>query len=188
MIYFLSKPCGGTFCRRAFLSLLCPFANALPTGEGAIQLAMERMPITIHGCRALVIGFGRVGQVMAWQLSALGAKVSVAARRSGPLAMARVHGYGTEQIGHLVGWLGSYDLIINTVPAPVLGERELMDVRGDCLIIDLASAPGGVDLAAAARLSRQTVWALSLPGKVAPATAGGAIRDTIYQILSELGL
>ncbi len=50
------------------------------------------------------------------------------------------------------------------------------------------STPRGVDFDAAARLGVQVIWALSLPGKVAPVTAGRAIRDTIYNILQELGV
>ena len=91
-------------------------------------------------------------------------------------------GYGAEQIGGLDGWLCGYDLVVNTVPAPVLGETELKDLRPDCLIIDLASKPGGVDLRAPPTAwDVRSIWALSLPGKVAPVTAGGAIRSTIYQ-------
>lgn len=162
-------------------------ANAVPTAEGAIQIAMEQLPITIHGARALVIGFGRVGQATAQRLRALGARVTVAARRYEALAWAQAMGCGAERIDQLAGWLCGYDLVVNTVPAPVLGEEELADLKPDCLVLDLASKPGGVDLDAAARLGRQVIWALSLPGKCAPATAGAAIQTTIYHILHELG-
>ena len=43
-------------------------ANAVPTAEGAVQLAMEQMPVTIHGARVLITGFGRVGQAVALAL------------------------------------------------------------------------------------------------------------------------
>ena len=162
-------------------------ANAVPTAEGAIQIAMEELPITLHGARVLVIGYGRLGRALAPRLSALGAKVSVAARKYAALAWAESFNWGTERIGQLAGWLCGYDLVVNTVPAPVLGEAELEELKPDCLVIDLASKPGGVDFAAAARLGRKVVWALSLPGKTAPVTAGRAIQTAIYNILSELG-
>ena len=127
-----------------------------------------------------------MGQAAARRFAALGARGSGAARRYEQLALAESEGYGAEQIGGLDGWLCGYDLVVNTVPAPVLGETELKDLRPDCLIIDLASKPGGVDRKAADRLGRQVIWALSLPGKVAPVTAGGAIRSTIYNMLHEL--
>ena len=172
---------GGLFCG-------CPFANALPTAEGAIQIAMEELPITLHGARALVIGYGRLGRALAPRLAGLGARVSVAARKYADLAWAESFGFGTEHTGQLRPWLCGYDLVVNTVPARVLGEAELAELRPDCLVIDLASKPGGVDLDAAARLGKKVVWALSLPGKVAPVTAGRAIRTAIYNILSELGV
>ena len=163
-------------------------ANAVPTAEGAIQLAMEHLPITIHGARVLVTGFGRVGRLTAQRFAALGAKVCVAARKYEQLAWAQAMGLGCEHLGQLAGWLCGYDLVINTVPARVLGQTELEDLRPDCLVLDLASRPGGVDLAAAGELGLTVIWALSLPGKVAPVSAGAAIKRTIYNMLSELGL
>ena len=163
-------------------------ANAVPTAEGAIQLAMEEMPITLHGSRVLVIGYGRLGKALAPRLAALGARVSVAARRWSDLAWIQARGFGVEHSGELHGWLCGYDLVINTVPARVLDEEALGDLKEDCLVIDLASRPGGVDLEAARRLGVRVIWALSLPGKVAPVTAGRAIKDTVCHMLEELGV
>ena len=166
----------------------CPFGKAVPTAEGAIQLAMEELPITLHGARVLVIGYGRLGRVLADRLAGLKARVSVAARRYADLAWAENCGYGVEHTGQLEGWLCGYDLVVNTVPVRVLREAELADLKPGCLVIDLASKPGGVDFDAAARLGVKAFWALSLPGKVAPVTAGKSIKTTIYNILTELGV
>ena len=163
-------------------------ANAVPSSEGAIQIAMEELPITLHGARALVIGYGRLGKVLARQLRGLGVRVSVAARKYADLAWIRAEGLEAERSDQLSGWLCGYDLVVNTVPAPILGREELTQLKPGCLVIDLASKPGGVDFDAAAQLGVKAVWALSLPGKVAPVTAGLAIRDAIYNILTELGV
>ncbi len=159
--------------------------NAVPTAEGAVELAMEELPITLHGARVLVIGFGRVGKLCAHRFAALGSQVSVAARKWSDLAWCESLGYGAERIENLRPWLCGYDLVINTVPARVLGEEELKELKSGCLVIDLASKPGGVDLEAAAALGVRVIWALSLPGKTAPVSAGKAIRETIYHMLSE---
>lgn len=163
-------------------------ANAVPTVEGAIQIAMEELPVTLHGTRTLIIGYGRLGKLLAHRLDLLGAKVSISARKWSDLAWAEAYGYGVEQTGHLDEWLCGYDLIINTVPARVLGETQLAELKSGCLVIDLASKPGGVDMEAARQLGVKVVWALSLPGKVAPVTAGKAILNTIYNILREQGV
>lgn len=163
-------------------------ANAVPTSEGAIQIAMEELPITLHSARCLIIGGGRLGKVLARQLQGLGSKVSLAARSWSDLAWAQVWGYGVEHSDQLSGWLCAYDLIINTVPTLLLGSDELDDLKPGCLVIDLASKPGGVDFQAAAQKGVKAIWALSLPGKVAPVTAAHAIKSTVYNILIELGV
>ena len=162
-------------------------ANAVPTAEGAVQLAMEHLPITIHGSRVLVLGFGRVGRITAQRFAVLGARVSVAARKYDQLAWAQAMGFDPQPLSHLAGWLCGYDLVVNTIPAPVLTRRELEDLKPDCLILDLASKPGGVDQTAAGELGLAVIWALALPGKVAPVTAGAAIQTAIYNMLQELG-
>lgn len=160
-------------------------ANGVPTAEGAIQLAMEELPTTIYGCRTLVIGYGRLGKLLAQRLKGLGARVTVSARNYADLAWIEASGYAPEHTEQLDGWLGGYALVINTVPALVLDGARLADLDEGCLVIDLASQPGGVDYEAAARLGVKAIHALSLPGKVAPETSGRIIRDTVYHILQE---
>ena len=163
-------------------------SNAVPSSEGAIQIAMEELPITLHGARVLVVGYGRLGKVLAGQLRGLGAQVTVAARKAADLAWIRAQGCEARRSDQLGPWLGEYTLIINTVPAPILDREALALLKPGCLVIDLASKPGGVDFTAAGELGVKVVWALSLPGKVAPVTAGLSIRDAIYNILHESGV
>ena len=72
------------------------------------------------------------------------------------------------------------------MPEIVLDFNCLSKISSDCLIIDLASSPGGVDIETAARLDRNVISALSLPGKVAPDTAGDIVKTTIGNILEEM--
>lgn len=160
-------------------------ANAVPTVEGAIQIAMEELPTTLFGARVLVLGFGRLGKLLAHRLKGMGADVTVAARSYEALAWIEAYGYRPERVDQLDGWLGGYDLLVNTIPTQVLDRVRLGDLAEEALVIDLASKPGGVDLEGAAQLGVKVIWALSLPGKVAPVTSGKIIRDTIYHILRE---
>ena len=162
--------------------------NAVATAEGAIQIATEELPITLHDARVLVIGFGRLGRALAPRLRALGARVCVSARRYEQQAAAEGMGLGSEGMERLSDWLCSYDLVFNTVPAQLLGLEELAVMKEGALVIDLASRPGGVDMDAARTLGVHVVWALSLPGRVAPVTAGRYIKDTVYHIMEELNL
>ena len=162
-------------------------ANAVPTAEGAIQLAMEATDRTIHESSCLVIGYGRIGRLLAGRLRALGARTAVSARRYSDLAWIRAENFQCLRTDALAGALGQFDLILNTVPALILDAGLLGETKETCVILDLASAPGGVDLAAAQRLGRRAIAAPGLPGRTAPRTAAAAIRDSIYHILEERG-
>lgn len=162
-------------------------SGAVATAEGAVQIAMEKTPVMLTGSHCLVIGFGRIGKILAHRLRALGAQVSVSARKSADLAWIAAYGYTPMHTNALDGALQGFDVLFNTVPHLVLDDTRTAQLDSKTLCIDLASAPGGIDLAAAARRGLETVWALGLPGKVAPETSGNAICDTIYNILREEG-
>lgn len=163
-------------------------ANSVPTAEGAIMIAMQETPYTIHGTRALVIGNGRCGRSLARRLAALGAHVAVSSRKASDQAWVMSEGYEALETGEMEHLLGTFRLVFNTVPAPVLGAAQLRHVNTDALVIDLASLPGGVDMEAAAERGVRVIRALSLPGKVAPETAAGIVRDTVYRIIEEAQL
>jgi dipicolinate synthase subunit A len=160
--------------------------NAVPTAEGAIQLAMEELPITIRGSNCLVTGYGRVGKMLSQMLVALGARVTVAARKYSDLAWAGSRGCCTIELQQL-DKAGSFDVIFNTIPFPIFNREILGGLDKNTLLIDLASRPGGVDFKAAAELQIKTIWALSLPGRVAPKSAGQIIKNTILNMIKEGG-
>lgn len=156
--------------------------NAIPTAEGAIQIAMQEFPATIHGSRCLVAGYGRIGRVLARILHAMGAKVSVSARRPEQLAWIESEGMRPVRT-ELIRESGQYDIIFNTIPSLVFDARTLAAAAPSALFIELASLPYGIDLEAAERLNIPVMLAQSLPGKVAPQTAGIIIKQAIYSML-----
>lgn len=158
--------------------------NAIPTAEGAVQLAMESMDTTVWGCRTLILGYGRIGKVLAETFSHLGARVTVEARKPDQITWIALAGYQPLWLEDLAYSIDAFDLIINTVPYPLLDAGLLQKTKKSVLIIDLASCDG-LDYDAAAAFNRRAVHALSLPGKVAPKTAGIFIKDTIMNMLRE---
>ena len=160
--------------------------NAIATAEGTIQIAMEETQRTIHGNKVLVMGFGRIGKVLAKMLSGLGAEVYCEARRDDDLAWIKVYGYKPIHLMNLDNYLDQFDIIINTIPFQVLDDEKLALVRKDVVIIDLASNPGGVDIKAAKNRGIKLIWALSISGKVAPLTSAEYIVETLYHVLKEL--
>ena len=159
--------------------------NALATAEGALSLILRNSPLTIWDSRVLVIGAGRIGKMLAERLRALGAHVTVSARKAGDMAYIRAMGCQALDTRTLGSELKRFDTIINTVPAPVLDREQLGYVSHDALCIDLASRPGGIDFAAAKELDLNVLWALGLPAETAPVTAGRIIKETVLNILRE---
>ena len=156
--------------------------NAVPTAEGAIETAMQHLSVTLHGTPCLVIGFGRIGKLLAHDLKALGAKVTVSARKLSDLAWIDAFGYAGEHTNRLLGKLGDFRVIFNTVPQQVVGEALLQELMPDCLLIELASV-SGFDLAAVEKLRLNYIKAAGLPGKVAPETAARAMKETLCKLM-----
>ncbi len=172
--------CADYFAREEFA-----VKNAIPTAEGAIEIALRETPFTLHGASCLVTGYGRIAKMLAQRLRCFGARVSVCARRVSDLAWIDAEGCNAVEMKRLQESIHTYDVIFNTVPHKILTDNLLLFVKQDCLIIDLASKPGGVDFDAAQKNGLNVIWALSLPGKCAPLTAGSIICDTIMNIIRE---
>lgn len=170
--------------------------NAVPTAEGAISIAMQYLSRTIMGCRAAVIGYGRIGQMLAGLLLRMGADVTVAARNRLQLASAENFGARTLRIDHQMKSHGllpicernAFDVIFNTAPARLFDAELLSFMPKNVLLIDLSSVPGGIDFNAAKECGIKAVWALSLPGKYAPESAGAIICDTLTECFEREGI
>ena len=159
--------------------------NAIATAEGAIEVAMSHTNQTIQGSKTLILGFGRIGKVLAKKMQALSSEVTVAVRRQEDKAWLEAYGYKSTDIYGLQENLFQYDIIMNTVPHLILTTERLQYVDKECLLMDLASKPGGMDQTAVEERKLKFVWALALPGKVAPVTSAKYIKDIIYQKMKE---
>jgi dipicolinate synthase subunit A len=176
-----------TICEKNSLNLVDYFEreelvvlNAAITAEGSLEIIMREKARAIMGMSVLVTGYGRIAKVLAGYLNALGAKVTVSARKFSDLAWARIMGCEAVHLDDMDPSLGEFDTIVNTIPAPVFSRRRLSRLKSDCLIVDLASkscveSMDGVNV----------IWSLSIPGKFAPITSGEIIADTIMNIINE---
>ena len=160
--------------------------NAVATAEGVLQIVIEELPITVHGSHALVTGFGRTSKTICALLRSLWRDKSPLRRASRRISPGR-------------RWKGctacfmkncppmQADSIMWSIPCPPLywAARFWRSLEADCLLVEIASAPGGIDLEAAQARGLKVIKASSLPGKVAPKTAGRIISDTIRNVIRE---
>lgn len=171
---------GQADCRDYFNQEELLVGNAVLTAEGAIGAVVESWEGAVSGSRCLVTGFGRIGKALCLGLRGLGARVDCAARKAQDLTAIRALGCTARRYGEIGG---GYDLIFNTVPAQVLGPRELERQHAGTVLLELASPPGGIDQAAAERLGLR-VWAEpGLPGRKSPKAAGELIKEAVCGLL-----
>lgn len=156
--------------------------NAVPTAEGAIKLAIENTPYTLWQSRVLVVGYGRVGKILADRLKAMGCKVTVSARKPADFALLEALGFNSVNTGNLNFGNLDYDIIFNTVDVKVISDTALKG-SGSSLLIDLSSK-GGFSIDAATDAGIKAIKAPGLPGIVAPQTAGNILSKTITELIN----
>lgn len=157
--------------------------NGVATGEGAIMKAIEKSSVILHQHKCLVMGFGRCGQILASRLKGLGAFVSISGRNPELLPICSTNGYDFILLPEIKEHLSSFDFIFNTIPYPVLGKNLLEKVSLDTTIIDIASAPGGIDYNAARELGINATLFLGIPGKTAPKTSAEIIGNKMIELI-----
>jgi dipicolinate synthase subunit A len=160
--------------------------NAYLTAEAAVNIIMQNSDCSIRSQRIALFGYGRISKFLLSILRALGVRVSVYARRAEARSLALCD--GAEKVGALherdiVSALEENDVVINTVPYPVLDENILAGVSSRPYLMDLASLPGGIDIECARRLGYRGSRELGLPAKYAPKNAGETFARAIYSTL-----
>ncbi len=153
--------------------------NAVATAEGVVAEAITRSPVNLTKSRCLVLGYGRCGSVLTWLLKSFFCSVIVFEKDRIRAAEALVLADGTASADELPDELSDADFIFNTVPERILSEEQLRHVGKNAWILDIASAPGGVDYRAAEALSVNAVLLPGLPGRYAPCSSAEILADFI---------
>ncbi|KQL54586.1 dipicolinate synthase subunit A [Heyndrickxia shackletonii] len=159
--------------------------NSIPTVEGTIMMAIQHTEFTIHGSTVAVLGLGRVGMSVARAFHHLGAKVKVGARKSEHLARITEMGLQPFHLNELDKEVRNIDICINTIPHLVVNAAVIQKMPTHTLIIDLASKPGGTDFRYAEKRGIKALLAPSLPGIVAPKSAGQILGNVLAQLLED---
>ncbi len=166
--------------RDAFTTL-----NAVPTAEGAICEAGRLAGRTVWGERALVVGGGRCAQALVRDLLGLGARVVLAARSPEARARAEVLGAETLPLHLLAEYARSCRFVFNTVPALLVDRPVLTALPAGSVVLDVATAPGGTDFAAADALGIRAALLPGIPGRWYPVTAGRILAGVVAEMLEE---
>lgn len=155
--------------------------NAVLTAFGALKILLEHIDFALPLGKFAITGYGRVARETASMLTALSCSVTVFARNPSQREDASIKGCDTLPLSELAECADRFDIVINTVPARIIGTDALSKMRKDSKIIELASAPYGVDFDEARKFGIDVIKAFGLPGKYTPKTAGEIIGKRILQ-------
>ena len=150
--------------------------NADVTAEAALVLGGQKTEKTLRSASVLISGYGRIGKALAAKLKAVGADVTVIARKEKDRVLARLAGCMTNGFETAKELLAQADLVFNTVPDKVFAESVLDALPDSVPVIDLANALGG----------KRTVNAKGLPGTYAPEEAGIILAGAAERVLERI--
>ncbi len=140
--------------------------NAALTAEGFLSYLIKETPFSLSEAHILLLGLGRCGKALSKLLNLLCPHVD---------AIDMV----PDILPH-----SNYNVVINTIPAPVISKDTLLDLKPDCILFDISSAPGGFDLEAVAELGLTRIACPQIPGKTCPQSAGIAIGEAAISYLN----
>lgn len=143
--------------------------NVIPTVEATIEIILKNnQNKIINGMEFLIMGFGRIGKVLAHKLQGLVKNCTCLVTNEVEKAWTIAYGYKNVDLNYIKNKpsnLSKYDIIINTIPQILLKE-ELRNVNKETLLIDLASKPYGIDRDIVKRENLNFIEALGLPRKI----------------------
>ena len=162
------------------------YLNAIPTAEGAIKIAMDESEISISKRNILILGFGRVGKILADRLRGLKCNITICARSLRDIYYAKALGLNTLYLKDLKKEIRFCDVIFQTIPSVVLNYDILKLLSKETKIIELSTASVGTDIMSAKELGLSVIEAPGIPAKIAPITAGEILAETVLTVISEL--
>lgn len=159
--------------------------NAVLTAFGTLKILLEHIDFALPMGNFAVTGYGRVAKEVAGLLNSLSCTVTVFARNPSQREDAIIKGNKAYPITELPDFANSFDIIINTVPSAVIDEKTAENINKNCKIIELASAPYGMDFEVMRKNGIDVIKAFGLPGKYTPKTAGEIIGKKIEEYLQK---
>ncbi len=159
--------------------------NAIPTAEGVLGILINAVPSTINNLPCAVTGYGKCAKAIIKTLRCLGADITVFARNPNDIQDAVHRGLKAFSFNEMSREAHRFAAVINTVPARVIHKEIINNLRKDCVLIEIASAPFGIDFDAAKQQGINTIKAGSLPGRICPKTAGEIICNSVLSFIRE---
>lgn len=155
--------------------------NALVTAEAVAAEILKVSGYSIRTQKVIVTGYGRCGRAVANLLQAMGANVTVLARSQAARKAAKADGHNASDFAYAADEAYGTYTVVNTVPDVVVTETMIRELPKEAVIIDIASAPGGVDRSMAEAYKIPVIHALGLPSRYTTRTSAKILADAIQR-------
>ncbi|MBM7579908.1 dipicolinate synthase subunit DpsA [Jeotgalibacillus terrae] len=163
-------------------------SNSIPTAEGILWLIIQHTDYTIHGSDIVITGGGRVGITLARVLHSLCANVTALSSVKTEIARLNEIGVDGKHLKDLNRFIAQADIWVNTIPSDtIITENAMSACKPGIFLIELASDPSIEQRRIASKMNLQYLEAPSLPGMVAPKTAGEILAEAILDLVIEKG-
>ena len=159
--------------------------NAVLTAFGTLKILLEHIDFALPLGKYAITGYGRVAKETVALLKSLSCDITVFARNSSQREDAIIKGCKAFDLADISTCANNFDVIINTVPQNIIFEDTLENINKNTKIIELASAPYGLDFDLARKYGVDVIKAFGLPGKYTPKTAGEIIGKKIEEHLQK---
>lgn len=182
-VFLWGQEKSGMFAKHRIVDLskdpICVGQNARATAEAALTVAMTHSQKAFFTAKCAVVGYGRIAGHLCANLLALGAEVRVGARREESRKSAQALGCAVFSPDDPRLFSG-VDLVFNTVPEPILSQKQWKELSKEAVFVELASEPGGL---AGQSHPFSVVKAPSLPGRCCPKSAGQFLGQAVLRHL-----
>lgn len=155
--------------------------NAVLTAEGAIAFAIENSGLAVWQSKILVIGYGRVGKILADRLCGFKPRLTVSARSASDFAMLDAAGINRIRTDEIDNRQSRFDIVFNTVD--IKFSPATAKTLKNCLFLDLSTCGGFDDgvIQSTGLLYRKLP---GIPAKVSSEKAGKIIAETVISNIS----
>ncbi len=153
--------------------------STIATSEGAIKIAIEHTNILLYESNVLIIGYGKIGKVLANNIRSLGAKVTIISKSPNSINQATLDGFRAYSSFELERNLSNKNIIFNTAEKIQIDKTNIDMIDKECVYIELASSPFGINYEECVASDIKIIFALSLPGIFSPKTIAKTMCNEI---------
>ncbi len=168
------------YCREELIIL-----NAALTAQGVLEMVLINSNVLLSELKILVTGYGKTGEAIADVLQKNRARVTVAARKIKDRARVKAKDMTAISFDEISENAENFNFVINTVPERVIGHSLIKKFDSDCIFLEVASKPYGIDISSCEKQGKKVIIAASLPGKYVARSAGVFIAQTVINLVKE---